>query len=368
MTNNRNYRILAVAGLVLAISCAPAGKITVKNVSEQGLKQPGAMLYGLPQTTVDVVVRAEYTVITPGPYRQFAEKYLGLRDVPVREEYRWKITGISLGSHLETDPDFVYAVEGQLKPGIFPQLEALVADSMVIDLSKPLKQGAFYAGMPVQPGSFPFTDLSVKRNFEAEKDMAVSVVMPDSGYAARPAGKKPPKEKTLEQKAEEAADFLIKLKKRRFKLVSGQYDSMPEGMAMESALAELARLEENYLALFIGKKTVSSVSRIYHFTPSEVKKNDRVVLFRFSTDEGFVDAREARGKPVLLEMTSAGKTRSLESTQTPQRLSDNSVIYRIPDQVVIRLLDGEALLSETTLPVFQWGVLVRMTTLPSGGK
>jgi hypothetical protein len=368
MTRRSNYGIVAATGLFMALSCAPAEKITVRNVSEQGLKQPGSMLYALPQTTMDVCVTAEYTIITPGPYRQYAEKYLGLHDVPVREETHWRITGIHLGSHLETDPDFVYSLEGRLKPGIFPQLDALAADSMVIDLSKPIKHGAFYTGIAAQPGLLPFADLSVKRNFEAEKDLAVSVALPDSGYAVRPAGKKVPREKTLEQKAEEAANFLIKLKKRRFKLISGQYDSMPEGIAMESALAELARLEENYLALFIGKKTVSTISRIYHFTPSVVKKNDRVVLFRFSGEEGFVDARESKGKPVLLEMASAGKTRSFESSQTPGRLSDNSVIYRIPEQVVFRLLDGEALLSETTLPVFQWGVLVRMMTPPAGKK
>lgn len=368
MSKNHNIRTLAAIGLFLAFSCAPTGNITVKNINDLGLKQPGLLLYGLPQTLVDVTVIAELTVVTPGPYRQFAEKYLGIRDVPVREESHWRITGVNLSSHLESDADYTYSVEGNMREGEFPLLAKLIADSMVLDLSKPMKRGAFYTGMTAQPGAVAFNDLSIKRNFEAEKDMSISVVMPDSGYAGRLAGKKAPREKTLEQKAEEAADFLIKLKKRRFKLVSGQFDSMPEGIALGDALAELSRLEDNYLSLFIGKKAVSVISRVYHFSPAVVKKNDRVVLFRFSDDEGFLDARDSKGKPVLLDMASTGKTRSLESTLTPKRESNNTLLYRIPDHVNFRLLVGESLLAESAVPVFQWGVLVRMMVPPVAMK
>jgi hypothetical protein len=367
-TTGNNNRIFASFLISLALSCAPAGKISVKNISDEGLRQPGQILYGLPQTTIDVVVRAEYTQVTPGPYRQFAEKYLGLKDVPAKEENHCRITSVHLSSHVESDPDFIYSVEGNIREGGIPRLDRLIADSMVLDLSAPIRQPSFYADVPVQSFGLPFPDLSIKRYFEAEKDMAISVAMPDSGYAIRQAGKKPPKEKTLEQKAEEAADFLIKLRKRRFKLVSGQYDSMPEGVAMGDALAELSRLEERYLSLFAGKQTVSAVSRIFRFTPAVVKKTDRVVLFRFSDDEGFLDARDSKGKPVLLDMVSTGKTRNLESNQTPARESDNTLLYRIPDQVSFRLLEGELVLAENVIPVFQWGALVRMTVVPDNEK
>lgn len=367
MKTLRNNIRIASLSLVLAVSCAPAGKISVKNISNEGLRQPGLMLYSLPQTTVDVVVRAECTKITPGPYRSFAEKYLGIKDVPLREENHWRITSVHLGSHVESDPDFIYSVEGSMKGGEFPQLERLIADSMVLDLSKPYRHAAFYTGA-VHTALLPFTDLSIKRNFEAEKDLAVSLALPDSGYAVRQAGKKAPKEKTLEQKAEEAANFLIKLKKRRFKLASGQYDSMPGGEAMGDALDELALLEERYLSLFTGRQTVSTVSRIYRFTPAMLKKTDQVVLFRFSGEDGFLDARESKGKPVLLELVSTGKTRNLESNQTRSRESDNTLLYRIPDQVSFRLLEGELVLAESLLPVFQWGALIRMMVLPSEVK
>lgn len=361
---NYNPRILAFLLLFMAFSCSPAGRISVKNISDDGLRQPGIMLYGLPQTTVDVVVRAEYVQVTPGPYRQFAEKYLGLKDVPVKEEGHCRITSVHLSSHVESDPDFIYSVEGNMQGREFPQLDRLIADSMVLDLSKPLRQSSFYSAVEGPAGS-SFTDLSVKRFFEAEKDMAISVAMPDSGYAVRQSGKKPPKEKTLEQKAEEAADFLIKLRKRRFKLVSGQYDSMPEGVAMGDALGELERLEERYLSLFTGKHAVSEVSRIFRFTPAMVKKADRVVLFRFSNEDGFLDARESKGKPVLLDMVATGKTRNLESNQTPGKESDNTLLYRIPDQVGFRLLEGELVLAENVIPVFQWGALVRIMVIPA---
>ncbi len=65
-------------------------------------------------------------------------------------------------------------------------------------------------------------------------------------------------------------------------MVTGLNDSTPQGEAMTAALQELSRLEEAYLSLFIGKKTVYHHRRNYHYTPAIGKKTDRIVLFRFS--------------------------------------------------------------------------------------
>jgi hypothetical protein len=197
-----------------------------------------------------------------------------------------------------------------------------------------------------------------------EKNVEVSVVMPDSSTISRSSNKRTLREKTLEQKAEEAANFLIKLKKRRFRMVSGLNDSTPQGEAMNAALQELARLEEAYLSLFTGKKTVYHHQRNFHYTPATGKKTDRTVLFRFSDNEGFLDARETRGKPVLFDLTGMSKIKGLEQSASFAHLDDNMILYRIPDLVNVKLIYGESVLSEALMPVFQSGALVRMELHP----
>lgn len=364
MIQMNNVKFIAPALLSLALACSPTGKISITSVNDSGFRQPGNFLYSLPQTVLDVTVEADETEILPGPYRQYAAKYLGIQDVPSKPEYTWTVTKVMVSTHLETDPDFLFAAQGSFQPEVFPGMEKLLKDSMILDLSRNAEKYVTYNNVPEKTPEPYFTDLSIKRNFEAEKNVEVSLVMPDSNYLSRQANKKTLREKTSEQKAEEAANFLIKLKKRRFKMVSGLNDSTPQGEAMTAALQELARLEEVYLSLFIGKKTVYHHQRNYHYTPAIGKKTDRTVLFRFSDNEGFLDARETRGKPVLFDLAGTTKTKGLEQSASFAHLDDNMILYRIPELVNIKLIYGEDILSEALIPVFQSGALVRMKLDP----
>jgi hypothetical protein len=349
-------QFLSVWLIVFTSSCATVSNISVNNVNDADALPSGSFVYALPQTVMDIHVVAEETTIIPGPYEKYAAKYLGIHGVPAKEEKLYSIIKIDLKKHLEADPDFLFTVNGVSDLNNFPGLINLIRDSLILT-------AANFSGNLVNLYSFPlasdeatYTDLSIKRNFEAEKDIEISRVMPDSNYVAQPS-RRPPvlKEKTLEQKAEEAANFLIKLKKRRFKLIAGQYDYMPQGESMASALKELARIEEQYLSLFIGKRIVRELTRNYHYAPLAGKESDRVVLFRFAADKGFIDARESIGMPVILELNAMRKTRDLEKFNKPVRTDAGNLPYRIADQVNIRLLAGEQVWAEAIFPVFQYG-------------
>jgi len=359
-----NFKFITPILLSVLLACSPTGKISVTNVNDSGFRQAGMLLYSLPQTVLDVTMEADETEILPGPYRQYAAKYLGIQDVPSKPEYSWTLISVKVAMHMETDPDFVFAAQGSFQPDVFPGLLKLIQDSMILDLSRNPIEYISYNSIPEKTPEPYFTDLSIKRNFEVEKNVEVSLVMPDSSAVSRQSSKKTLKEKTLEQKAEEAANFLIKIKKRRFRMISGLNDSTPQGVAMVAAIKELARLEEAYLSLFIGKKTVYHHQRNYHYTPVIGKKTDRIVLFRFADNEGFLDARETRGKPVLFDLAGTSKTKGLEQSASFAHLDDNMILYRIPDLVNVKLIYGEAVLSESLMPVFQSGALVRMELQP----
>ena len=358
MIRHFSLKIVAFWCLFVLFSCAPEGKVSITNVNDSGSLQASSFIYALPQTVIDVRVIAEEVTVIPGPYQQYADKYLGIEDVPSRTEHIWKIKEVRVFTHTEADPDYIYTVRGLAGIELYPDLINLIKDSLIFDSKGFSYKQVFYNTYPSISYDPYYTDLSVKRNFEAEKDVEVSLVMPDTNYLKKPAGKTILKEKTLEQKAEEAANFLIKLKKRRFKLVAGQYDYMPEGVALADALKELSRLEEEYLSLFIGKRMISTCQKIYHYTPVTGKETNRIVLLRFSDNEGFLDVREAKGIPIVLELAENNKTKGLEQSQLPVKLSKNVVLYRIADQVSVKLIAGEILMAEAMFPIFQSGVIV----------
>ncbi len=344
-------------GCFLLLSCVPVTNISVNSVNQDNVLSSASILYALPQTVLDITVTAEEVHIIPGPFEKYAGKYLGLHNVPSRAESYYNLIDIQMNQHLEADPDFIFSIQGITDPGKSKGLSRLFQDSLILDASRFSEHKIYsfaFAPLSYDP---PFTDMSVKRNFEAEKDMEISRIMPDTIYSANARLK----EKTIEQKAEEAANFLIKLKKRRFKLVAGQYDSMPGNEGMGEALNELARLEKEYLSLFIGKRIQSKIQKVFHYTPIPTQKANPVVLFRFSNTEGFVDPGENSGIPVMLEIKPSRLIRELEDYRLPVKTANNVIPYRIPDQVNIRLLAGEQIWSDALLPVFQFGVSVTMT-------
>ena len=322
--------------------------------------QAGSFIYALPQTVIDVCVTAEEVTVIPGPFEKYADKYLAIQNVPAKAEKVWNIRKIEIQKHSEADADFVYTLRGINNPDDLPDIAGLIKDSLILGPVDFSDNQVHHYVYPPKISEVLYTNLSVTRNFEVEKDIEVSLVMPDTNYVTKPVSKNALKEKTLEQKAEEVADFLIKLKKRRFKLIAGQYDYMPDGEAMAEALKELSRIEEEYLSLFIGKRIVAEIQRNYHYTPVAGKETDRVVLFRFSPAEGYVDARETIGIPVMLELKATNKTQGLDQYKIPLKPVDNILHYRIADQVALKLFAGEQVWAEAMYPVFQYGAMVPM--------
>jgi hypothetical protein len=356
-------KTVASALILLVIACSPTARITVTNVNNVSNISGSSSYYSLPLTVFAVRVFALRESFVPGPYFMYARKYLGIADVVTKPYQQWSIVDLQVSHYLETDPDFLFTVSSQPASSFAEILQQLSNDSLIL-LPAHFATRQVFGGLHEDGTLRPaFTDLSVKRNFEMKKGTQISEVLPDTLFADLPvAGSKDePVFKTTEQKAEEAANFIIKLRKRRFKLISGQYTYMPEGEALDRAIDELNRIEKQYLSLFTGIRTVTEQSQVFHYLPDNGKELNRTILLRFSETEGFLEARESRGKPVLVEIQDMNKTKGLDAIKLNLKESENQLFYRIPDQSFIRVLYGETLMREAKFPVYQFGTLVGMT-------
>ncbi|MBP1668736.1 MAG: hypothetical protein H6Q21_1102 [Bacteroidetes bacterium] len=346
--------------IALLFSCNPAAKISVTNVNDTGHLVNSTCMYALPMSAFAITVVAQQESFVPGPYHIFAEKYLGITDAISAPSEKWSLTDATLSGYLEADADFLFGVSGSKKAAYLQVIRELSADSLILLPENFISRQVFTNKVNPPHEPLNFTDFSVKRNFEADKGIMISEVLPDTSVFMKPAAKvkNAPEIKTLEQKAEEAANFIIKIRKRRFKLISGQYDFMPDGEALGRAVEELNRTEMEYLSLFTGKKSTSLHTRTFHYMPETVPENGRTILFRFSDKKGFLEAGENEGKPIMIVIQDMNKIRGLDAPALKPGRINNDLIYRIPDQAWIRILFGEQLLLETKQPVYQFGPLV----------
>ena len=107
--------------------------------------------------------------------------------------------------------------------------------------------------------------------------------------------------KTLEQRAEEAANMILKLRQQRLQIVTGDTDATYSGEAMGAAIEELTRLEEEYMTLFFGYSETHTQKKNFDIIPEAGRETQKYRAFRISDTSGLLPADNLSGKPVFIE-------------------------------------------------------------------
>jgi hypothetical protein len=205
-----------------------------------------------------------------------------------------------------------------------------------------------------------YTDLSIKDNVVFETDTLYKTILTDSSFIRVPVYKKEELSKSIEERAREASDFLIKTRKRRFRLITGMDGFYPSGDAIRFGVGELNKLEQEYVSLYAGKKFTDTIRLSFIHIPADGQNIENIKLFEFSPDEG-INARTGMDRIVSLTLKKTGKTDHLENySKHLAGLSENVVFYRVPDIAELQIqVDGIPLLKDR-VPVFQYGKVVAL--------
>ncbi|OFX25282.1 MAG: hypothetical protein A2041_02320 [Bacteroidetes bacterium GWA2_31_9b] len=353
--------------LLFLISCKSTSETKITPLNQVNVMPENGIIYALPRTTLTFTVEATLTETFPGPYAEYAEKYIGITDATVEESVKWQITDIKIDTYNDLDPEQYYVLEPSGKFN-FDFLK-LVQNGLIFPVntkSKISNKNNFYS--ETDPGDeIVFADLSVKQYVGKEDVTYYKRVQRDSLFSKVPVIKKQYVEKSIEDKAEEAASFIFMIRQKRFELISGMADFYPEGKSLELAIRKIDQLEDEYLSLFIGKKFTTTYKSDFEFTPTESDLNQPYILFRFSNEKGVLPANDLRGRPFIIEMEKLNKTKNLSfqinDLNKVEKEYQNKLYYRFPDQAVIKVIDGKKTLATAKLNVEQFGVIVSIPSV-----
>lgn len=337
-------------------------------VSAAEVSQPAnyTLVYSIPKTTLKVSVEATQIINRRGPYYQYAERYLGITDVPDEDLTRWIINNIEIDSYQEADGNHYYLlstndrhVTNFLKLGsegfILP-----VNQRQLPELDRDIQSQVREPGTPL------YTDLSIHPAVVEETRTVMRMVRQDTAFVNVPVMQRQSVTKSMEARAAEAADLIFELRSNRFKLLSGDLDLFPDGKALQVIIDEFNRLEKEYLSLFTGKLFETNHSFSFEYSPeksADEKETEYQVLFRFSDSTGVLPETDVSGRPITLEISNENKTRQLERiSQTPVSRGSipNRLFYRVPDVAKIRLNDGNKTIAEKRVLVSQYGKVVSL--------
>ena len=300
--------------------------------------------YALPSTTFTVKAEVLQEEFFAGPYASYARKFLNL-DVKDRSSVSSSIVSLELIPTVEADTKALYTCEAD-----HAGLLTLSAQGLIALQNKADAERLSWRFLPPAGTSFPG---SISSPAKDETRITYKSIQTEEGVVQVPVEHKVKSAKSLEDKAAEAAEMVLSLRKDRLNIISGNTDASYSGEAMGAAIQELERMEQEYLALFQGNTVRRSYTVTFEVTPDAGNRVHRYLAFRL-TDNGPV-ADGAKGVPYYIELEPEDLVFADEEERGKGKTKTILVRYRIPAICKVRLTrDGQRLL-ETRLPVYQLG-------------
>ena len=337
--------ILTLVLTLCAVSIATAQKEDKRRSASEVVTGPvEGVVYSLPQTGIRVHVKATRERYVHGPFSSYAQKMLGIDNVPSADADRWNIDEMKIEVFSEPDPDQVYKALGQAAHLVSLTESGILAGINTASENKePSIQTSSFL-MKNLDKQVKFTDVSIW-SFYSPIDSTKRLKMVS---------------KNQEQKAAEAAETIFNLRNSRFGLLTNANDEpLPDGKSFEVMAEELGKMEENYVALFVGKSTKQSHDFSFDFVPGQKTVKGEVV-FRFSDDRGVLPKSDLSGRPIVIDMIKAenlaAKQSSLSASENPNA-GKSGLYYRMPGMSEIRIMDGGTQLAGARVPIAQFGTI-----------
>ncbi len=350
--------ILFVAAAVSAVSAQVYNKIeNLKEVPE------GVVVYALPSTTLHLSVEAVCESYTPGIYAKYAKKYLGI-DVPQSASVSYQLRNIKMTPYIEADRESNYVLDltGFAENAAPLSFLHFTSQGLVI-LSDEYKGNASYWRFPtLNEGTEQINVAATDNLTTTETTLYQTVKNAHGNYETVAFNQSQVVEKSAEKKAQEAANLILSLREQRVNIITGDTDATFSGDALRAAVEEISRLEQEYMKLFIGTFAVSSSRLDFDVVPESGPEADMSIAFRLSETNGLVSSDEVSGRPIVIEITPEGFDDTPEPVVTKKEVKKKSkkedigsIFYRVPAICNVKVVDGQEVLLQSRVPVYQKG-------------
>lgn len=300
--------------------------------------QPGVTLggatYFLPKTSLRFVITASCTTRHAGPFAQYAERFLGIKDAVREDVDSWTLEGITAVPYSTPDEHRAYTVT--FNPNSSAPLVTLSPDGILLAIN----DEAHYSPELPQGGVsiVPVTNLDPSDFFSEDYLRAGSNV----------------------RKAETLAEEIYDIREKRSLLANGEADFNPtDGQQLQLMLDRQDAREQALKTLFIGTTSKKNYTYVIDYTPKHPV--DDHLLFRFSKHLGLVDNDDLAGEPYYLSVTDetthvqVTDTLVLKPTKESKKNPFSEVHYRIPGRAKFTVTDGRADLFTQSFTIAQFG-------------
>jgi len=324
----KKYMLMLGAALTaLCLNAQTVDKVTVGDNNNFGFT------YHLPTTILRIDVSASCTQVKAGQFAPYAEKFLGLKDVAQEDQTTWQIESIQLTPESKADSVsyFVYFSEKGALPTFY-----IGPEGTLLSINHPVapKQEPVVTTPPVVETKLAFkpTDLMTPEMLKAS---------------------------SRAKQAELVAEEILSIRESRSELVRGEADNLPkDGAQLQLMLDNLSAQEAALMSLFVGTTTTSGASHTYYYHPA--RETERDLLFRFSSELGFVEVDDYAGAPYYLSLSVVEDNRMGPMDPKAIKKLDKGIAFCVPGKAHVTLYNASQKLAEGDFRMSQFGHVERL--------
>lgn len=365
--------IFSLLFLLLFVSCSTPRPVQVMHVRQmEALAGQEGFYYALPRTVLNIDVTVTKTEKVPGPFAEYAGKYLGLTDVIRDKSVNYDLSDIKISSYAEPDPTQFYFVK--YDPEAFedkPFYISFTESGLIKSVNTYFDSESYKLALEEQneygyQESEATFDYFIDTNLKEKIDTIVQMVIKDTVIVERQIFQSSWVEKGKETRAKEVADFILKLRNQKMDLISGFQEIQYQKETIEYMHKEINKVESSYLDLFTGLTSTSKIKYRFTYLPDKSAVGRHRQIFRFCNEEGiFPVSRRDKGSLVSLELQRDETTRQPEvfiRRNTDPKIKEYGFYYRIPEHAKVTIKQGDTIKSDARLLITQFGTIA---SLPS---
>ncbi|MBR4644537.1 MAG: DUF4831 family protein [Bacteroidaceae bacterium] len=320
-----------ILGLALCVS-----SLWMQAQTEVTTFVPGSTLEGvsyfLPKTAFRITIVTEKTVIKPGDFYKYANRYMRLPNVPTEESQVWSIKSIKLEPFGVPDKNKAYSIK--IKSKTVAPLVGLSSDGILLSINTEAEEET----LPELPEAIPAAKPEDPRSYMTQE-------MLTAGSTAK--------------MAELCAEEIYDLRDSRNALIKGEADNMPkDGAQLQLMLNQLDKQISALESMFKGSQLTSTEVTSFNFLTNQ--ETDKEVLFRFSQKLGVLEADDLAGAPVYISVKC---TESLPQTVADEDIAkkkakmDKGVYYNVPVRTKVSVFNNQQEFYAIETPMAQFGVV-----------
>ncbi len=316
-----NIRPIVLFILVTAILFQGYSQISVTKIDENSVTTSSdGFIYSLPQTVFKIDIVYEKVQKLVGPLSEYTDEYLGATDYISSDKSEYNLINTSVSTFQESDPGQFYYVQYPLERAkdeketsfSLSDIGGLLAYNTGIQTSIQNTEIITDQTFIFEEGESSFPYMS-QYNKQKKTDTIIRTINIDTVTINRFLFKTSWIDKSIDDKAREAALQIEHIRESRYNLISG-YQEVNYGSSIIYMDRQMQELENQYLELFLGRELRTIERQTFYFVPGKNKTGGELIRF----DDG---------KTVNLKIIPNS------TSELPQDLTattTNSIFYRIP--------------------------------------